>query len=74
MGGEGALAEELDASPPPGVLEALTDEELSALADTLHAARRRQSAAVKAAGDQALSNLPWLVRGPVKKIVAAMGG
>lgn len=72
MGREGALAEELDASPPPGVLDALSDEELRALTDVIHAARRRQSAAVKAAGDKALSNLPWLVRGPVKKIIGAV--
>jgi hypothetical protein len=72
MGRKGALAQELGASPPAGVLHALSEDELQVLADAIHAARRRQSAAVKAAGEQALSNLPWLIRGPAKKIVGAM--
>jgi hypothetical protein len=69
--GFGALAKELGAKPPGTVLDALSEAELRELADAIHAARRRQSAALKAAGDRALNNLPWVVRGPVKRIVGA---
>lgn len=66
-----ALGKELGASPPAAVLETLDADELRALTEAIHAARRQQSVALKAAGDKALGNLPWLVRGPVKKIVGA---
>lgn len=71
MGRQDALARELGVSPPAGVLGALSDAELQALVDVIHSARRRQSAATRAAGDRALNNLPWIVRGPVKKIIGA---
>jgi hypothetical protein len=67
--GSGALARELRATPPAGVVDALEDDELEALSDSIRSARRRQSAALRAAGDKALGNLPWLVRGPVRRIV-----
>jgi len=71
MGSEasGALARELGATPPAGVLDALDDAELQVLTDAIHAARRRQAAMLRAAGDAALGHLPWIVRGAVKRVV-----
>jgi hypothetical protein len=69
--GANALAEELRAAPPAGLIAALEDAELRALTDAIRDARQRQSAALRAAGDQALDRLPRLIRGPVKKIVGA---
>ena len=66
-----ALAGELCQKPPAGLRKALEREELDDLADAIRAQRRRQTAALRAAGDQALGNLPWVVRGPVKRIVGA---
>jgi hypothetical protein len=72
--GANALAEELKAAPPAGLVAALEDAELHALTDAINDARKRQSAALRAAGDQALDRLPRLVRGPVKKIVRSVSG
>jgi hypothetical protein len=65
------LREELGAAPPEGLTTTLSDAELRALADTIHDARRRQSAALRAAGDQALDRLPMLVRVAVRKLIGA---
>jgi len=67
----GALARELRQTPPAGLLKALKEDELDHLAQAIHAQRRRQTAALKAAGDEVLNNLPRLVRGAVKRIVGA---
>jgi hypothetical protein len=67
----GALARELQARPPAGVLDTLDDAELRALTEMIHAARRRQSAALRAAGDEALGHLPRLVRGAIKRVAGA---
>jgi hypothetical protein len=63
-----ALRRELGGAPPGGLVGALQDAELGELAEAIHRPRRRQSAALAAAGERALGHLPRLVRGPVKKI------
>ena len=69
MDGARALEAQLGAAPPPGLAEALGDEDLGRLARTVAAARRDQSRALAEAGEAGLSFVPALLRGPVKKIV-----
>ena len=61
-----SLEAELDDRVPDG-LQALTDEELTDVADRLHDAKLRQSQALDAAIEQALEIVPRLLRGPVRK-------
>lgn len=63
-----ALEIELGGSAPDG-LDALTDEELSDLANRVHDAKRRQTRALEAAVEQALEIVPPLVRGRVRKVL-----
>ncbi len=73
MGHDDALKEltrELRRKPPAAVA-ALPEKQLRDLAAAIRDARHREAAAVAAAGDAALEQLPRLVRGPVKKIVGA---
>ena len=73
MGSEEALGElqaELRANPPDG-LAALSDEELGELAEAIRDARHLQAAELKAAGEKASRHIPWLLRGPIRKV---MGG
>jgi hypothetical protein len=63
-----ALAAELRAAPPAGVA-ALADEHLSHLAAAVASARRRQAAELQAAGDRAMSAIPRLLRGPIRRVV-----
>ncbi len=53
--------------PVPGSLQDLDDRHLSDLAAAIRDARRRQAAALQTAGDQALSHIPRLLRGPIRK-------
>jgi hypothetical protein len=53
----------------PDGLRELADEELADLAAAVADARHRQAAALAEAGDRALSHIPRLLRGPVKRIV-----
>jgi hypothetical protein len=69
--GVGALGAELGVPPPEGLAADLSDAELRALAGSIHDARRRQSTALRAAGDQALDRLPMLVRVAVRKLIGA---
>ncbi len=62
------LGRELRASPPSGLAQ-LKPDELHDLTAALRAARRRQAAELASAGEQALSFVPRLLRGPVRKIV-----
>ena len=64
-----ALEAELRATIPDGV-RAIGDERLKDLAGAVTAARHRQTAALAAAGNQALGHVPKLLRGPVRKIVS----
>ena len=62
------LEEELDMRLPDG-LRALTDEELTDLADRVLEAKQRQSLALDVGIDDALEIVPRLVRGPIRKIL-----
>ncbi len=62
------LEEELDMQLTDG-LRALTDEELTDLADRVLEAKQRQSLALEVGIDDALEIVPRLVRGPVRKIL-----
>jgi len=68
MSSEGirALEDELGGRAPDG-LRALSDADLRAFAAALQEARRRQSAALEAAVEEALEIVPRMVRGPVRK-------
>ena len=66
--GLAALEAQLRAAPPDG-LRRLAEEELADLAEAIHDARARQAAELAAAGDSALSHVPRLLRGPIKKVV-----
>jgi hypothetical protein len=63
-----ALDEQLGA-PAPRSLAALTDAQVRDLADSVRAARHRQTAELAAGGEQALRHIPKLLRGPVRKVV-----
>jgi len=63
-----ALSAQLRGSTPESLRE-LSDSELSDLADAVADARHRQAAALGEAGDRALSHIPRLLRGPIKRVV-----
>jgi hypothetical protein len=63
-----ALEAQLGAKPPVG-LSALAAEELKDLTDALVAARRAQAAELRAAGEEAYAQIPWLLRAPIRKIM-----
>jgi len=51
------------------VVEGLPDEALEELRDALVAARERQATAIKTASDEALRQMPPVLRGTVSKIL-----
>ena len=53
--------------PVPGALQDLDDRHLGDLAEAIRDARRRQATELRAAGDQALSHIPRLLRIPIRK-------
>ncbi|HYZ82731.1 MAG TPA: hypothetical protein VE571_15750 [Solirubrobacteraceae bacterium] len=63
-----ALSAQLGA-PAPESLRELTEDELRDLGAAVADARHRQAAALAEAGDRALSHIPRLLRGPIKRIV-----
>jgi hypothetical protein len=63
-----ALCAQLGGSAPDG-LRQLSDDELCDLTRAVSQARRRQAKALAHAGDRALSHIPRLLRGPVRRIV-----
>ena len=63
-----ALREQVGDPLPEGV-RALAPAELRDLAGAVHDARRRQARALAEAGERALSHIPRLLRGPVRRIV-----
>jgi hypothetical protein len=65
--GLGALQRELAATPPAG-LRALSDAEREDLLTAIRDAKRRQTAALTTAGEQALSQIPRVLRGPIRKM------
>ncbi len=62
-----ALEEQLGASLPKGV-GVLAEEDLEDLGEALRVARRRQAKALAEAGERALSRIPRVLRGPVRKV------
>jgi hypothetical protein len=62
-----ALSAQLGATPPESLRE-LTEDELRDLGAAVADARHRQAAALAQAGDRALSHIPRLLRGPIKRI------
>jgi hypothetical protein len=65
-----ALEARLKAKPPAG-LRKLSDEELRDLAGAIDEVRRNQAAALQKAGDEAFRHIPWVLRGPIRKIMGA---
>jgi hypothetical protein len=63
-----ALEHELRAPAPAGIRR-LDDAQLGDLASAIVDERHRQAAALAAAGDQALGQLPRVVRIPIKKLL-----
>ena len=61
-----ALEAQLGASAPSGVRR-LADEQLVDLAEAISAGRRRQAVELAAAGDQALSHIPRVLRLAIRK-------
>jgi predicted DNA-binding transcriptional regulator YafY len=55
--------------PAPDALRELSPDELADLAAALAEARHRQAAALSEAGDRALSHIPRLLRGPIRRMV-----
>jgi hypothetical protein len=53
----------------PASLRQLGDDELRDLATAVREARRRQARALGEAGDRALSHIPRLLRGPIRRMV-----
>jgi hypothetical protein len=66
--GSKALRRQLGDGLPDG-LKRLDDEHLRDLAQAIADTRRRQGAALAAAGDRALGLIPRLLRGPIRRIV-----
>ncbi len=62
-----ALAAELRATPPRGMAQ-LSPPQLEHLAGAVADARRRQRAELATASEQALSHIPGLLRGPVRRV------
>jgi hypothetical protein len=61
------LAAQLRAAPPESLAQ-LDDAHLRDLAEAIAGARRRQAAELEAAGEKAFNHIPWLLRGPIKKL------
>lgn len=67
--GASALGAELGADPPSGLVEVLAPAELEALAESLEAAKRRQSQALDRAIEDALRHVPFVFRGAVALVL-----
>ena len=63
-----ALREQLGAEPP-AQLSRLSDKDLRDLTQALQQVRQAQTAELKTAGEKAYTQIPWLLRGPIRKIV-----
>ncbi|MCK9247644.1 MAG: hypothetical protein M0P31_01505 [Solirubrobacteraceae bacterium] len=63
------LRDALDGDPPDGLVTALDDDALRALAATVTDARRRQARALDDAERAALAHLPRVLRGAVERIL-----
>jgi hypothetical protein len=63
------LERQLEGQVPQG-LSVLATEELTALAEIIGEARKRQSEALHSAADRALDKVPALLRGPVRRLLS----
>jgi hypothetical protein len=63
-----ALATQLRDAPPESLAK-LDEAQLTDLAGAVRDARRRQAVELAAAGDQAFGHIPWLLRGPIRKLL-----
>jgi hypothetical protein len=63
-----ALETQLGAPAPKG-LRQLSQDQLRDLADAVREARHQQAAELAAAGDKAFGHIPWLLRGPIRKLM-----
>jgi len=63
-----ALQAELRDKPPASLAD-VAPEDLDHLAGAIRAAHRRQGAELAAAGEQALTHIPRLLRGPIRKLL-----
>ena len=68
MSNKQALAAELKGAALPS-LDALSDAEAGSLARSIRDARRRQKQHLSTAFEAALTHVPLLLRGPVRKIL-----
>jgi len=64
-----ALEAELGTGAPPGLIEALSPEDLQALANSMAAAKQRQSTALDGALKDALRHVPFGLRGMAEAIL-----
>jgi hypothetical protein len=64
-----ALQEQLGAKPP-GSLSRLSEEEIADLVEALQAAKQAQAVELRTAGEKAYAQIPWLLRGPIRKIMS----
>ena len=64
-----SLHRQLGSEPPRGLVELLSAEELRTLGETLDEAKRRQSAALDTAIQDALRHVPFVFRGAVELIL-----
>jgi hypothetical protein len=67
--GASALGAELGADPPSGLVAVLGPDDLQTLADSLSAAKRRQSEALDRAIKDALGHVPFVFRGAVELVL-----
>ncbi len=63
-----ALREQLGAELPAG-FSRLAAKDLHDLAQALEEVRHAQTAELRAAGERAYAQIPWLLRGPIRKIM-----
>jgi hypothetical protein len=62
------LRNQLRGDVPPG-LTGLSESDLRDLAQAIADARHREGEALAASGERALDRVPWLLRGPIRKVV-----
>lgn len=62
------LGKAIDGTPPPA-FEAMSAADIQALSDTLQEAHRRQQTQLKESLEHALSYVPKLLRGAVRKVL-----
>ncbi|MEU8888219.1 hypothetical protein [Streptomyces sp. NPDC048442] len=65
------LTSELGSPPPEGITTALTEAQLSFLADALKAEHAHRASGLGEAAEEALGLVPALARGPVRRILFA---